>query len=121
MGHSFEMIQSGTEKLLMLSEIIRKDRDDMRDLLRKDWMDTIMQTMKISGLKVMSKNQMHPILDNQQIFPKGMFYLSSSPYNYYGGFWAWNPAYSYWGGCNAGDTYCYSSSPVALRCVVELS
>ena len=67
--HECEVIRSGSEKLLMLSEIIEKDRDGMRDLTRKNWVNTISQTMNIPGLKVMSKEQMEPIQDDARIFP----------------------------------------------------
>ena len=32
MGHPFEVIKSGNKKLLMLSEIIKQDMDDMKGI-----------------------------------------------------------------------------------------
>ena len=118
--HECEVIQSWSEKLLILSEIITKDRDGMRDISQWEWIETIISTQWVSGLKVMSQDQMGPIQNDERIFPHWMIYLSSSPYS--GGFWAWGPAFSSWGHCFAGSTYCYNSDyPMALRCVVELS
>lgn len=61
MGHPFEVIQSGNEKLLMLSEIIMRDKDGMKDLIQRKWVRTISDTMNILGLKAMSKEQIDPI------------------------------------------------------------
>lgn len=59
--HECEVIRSGSEKLLMLSKIIEKNQDGMRDITRRDWVNTIAQTMSIPGLTVMSREQMQSI------------------------------------------------------------
>ncbi len=125
MGHPFEVIQSGNEKLLMLSEIIMRDKDGMKDLIQRKWVRTISDTMNILGLKAMSKEQIDPIWYNQQIFPHWNTYLSSSLYSDSPGlshnFRAWSPADSHWGYSGSSDAYYSYYSPLALRCVVELS
>ena len=122
MGHQFEVIQSWSEKLLMLSDAIMKSGDDMRKLTRGEWMATIATSMQIVWLRVMSREQMEPIQGDTAIFSISNTYLSSSPDDSSDGFLVWIPDYSYWDDCYAGNDSCYNGfTPMALRCVVALS
>jgi hypothetical protein len=119
-NHEFEVIQSGDEKLLMLSEIITKDRDGMRDLTRWAWKNTIAVTMKIPWLRMMKNNEIESIQRDLRIFPNWIIYLSALLNTYdssvkYPIDIEWHDFFEYDYG------YCNYKGPMALRCVVELS
>jgi hypothetical protein len=124
-GYPCEVIQSGKEKLLMLSEVILKNRDGMRDLTRWEWLHTIVSTMWLPGLKVMTKNQMLPLQRDRDIFPDQYAYLSSSP-SYRGDNHIFVPADGdIWSDCSMDEDYCnyYDDPkyPIALRCILDVS
>lgn len=122
MGHPFEVIKSGNKKLLMLSEIIKQDMDDMKGISLHWWIGTIADRMTIPGLRVMSTAEMKPISHNRDIFPHWSIYLTSSYIlsNYVK---AWDPTHGWWTPCNTDYAYHDSNykNPLVLRCVVKLS
>lgn len=129
MSHQFEVIQSWSEKLLMLLEIIpksgtnfnRKNSTNFNSLTFQQWIDTISDTMRVPWLQVMSKTQMDPIKGNKEIFPDEDNYVSSLLDQNI--FWAWAPASRYWINCTASVAYCSNvgSYPWTIRCILELS
>lgn len=81
MGHQCEVIQSWSEKLLMLSEISIKNQN--RKGITKAmpllmWMNDIDYVMDVPWLEVMSKDQMSLITERNRIFPRWYVYISSS-------------------------------------------